>query len=263
MPDRIRTLIVDDEPLARDGIRHLLSSDDRFEIIGECQNGKEAVATIRADNPALVFLDIQMPSMSGMQVVSALTPPRPLIVFVTAYDEFAVQAFDVHALDYLLKPVDPDRFRKTLARIAGAIQEDRIGQISDRLEQLVGNLQKSGTSLDSSSPYLTRFIIKSAGLIYFVQADDIDWIEAADYYVRLHTGKKNHLLRDSLNRLETRLDPNTFIRIHRSTIVNLSRVKELKPHFQGEYIVTLTDGTDLKLSRTHRDKLQALLGQSI
>jgi two-component system, LytTR family, response regulator len=184
-------------------------------------------------------------------------------VFVTAYDEFAIQAFDVHALDYLLKPVDPERFRKTLSRVAGAIGQDRIGQLSERLEMLVGNLQRNAISLENPTPHLTRFIIKNAGLIYFVQSEDIDWIEAADYYVRLHTGKKNHLLRDSLNRLETRLDPNIFIRIHRSTIVNVNRIKELKPHFQGEYIVTLNDGTNLKLSRTHRDKLQALLGQSI
>jgi two-component system LytT family response regulator len=183
----------------------------------------------------------------------------PVVVFVTAYDQYAIKAFDTHALDYLLKPIDPERFASTLGRIKNYIENRDLAGISKRLVSMLGSAPTGAMSLDSQESYLKRFAIKTADKIYFVHIDEIDWIEAADYYVILHTGKKTHLIRETLTALESKLDPRVFMRIHRSTIVNISRIKELKQHYQGEYVVVLNDATNLRLSRSYRDSLTLLL----
>lgn len=261
MTDKIRTLIVDDEPLAREGLRMLVEPDAGFQIIGEAGNGEEAIEQIRREKPDLVFLDIQMPGLSGFDVLKALSDETlPMIVFVTAYDSYAIRAFEVHAVDYVLKPVDPARFQTTLERIKSDLQLRRGSAVSAKMIALLEALRREEVKIDTGG-YLTRFVIKEGDRIYFVNADDVDWIEAADYYVQLHTGKKTHLIRETLNRLETQLDPARFLRIHRSTIVNSTRIKELKRHFQSEFIVILQDGTNLKMSRSYRDNLSAFLGE--
>lgn len=261
MAEKIRTLIVDDEPLAREGIRMLLEPDSGFSIVAEAGNGAEAIEMIRLHHPDLVFLDIQMPGMNGFDVLKALDgEPMPLIVFVTAYDSYAIRAFEVHAVDYVLKPVDPSRFQTSLERIKSDLQLRRGGAITARMTALLEALRREEVKIDTRG-FLERFVIKEGDRIYFVNTDDVDWIEAADYYVQLHTGKKTHLIRETLNRLETQLDPAKFIRIHRSTIVNSTRIKELKRHFQSEFIVILQDGTNLKMSRSYRDNLSGFLGE--
>ena len=261
MSGKIRTLIVDDEPLAREGLRMVVEPDSDFTIIGEAANGHEAVELIIREHPDLVFLDIQKPEMSGFDVLKALPADKlPMIVFVTAYDSYAIRAFEVHAVDYVLKPLDPVRFQMTLDRIKSDLKLKRDSQIGDRLAALLDALRRDEIRIDSEN-YLSRFVLKEGDRIYFVNADEVDWIEAADYYAQLHTGKKTHLIRETLNRLETQLDPSKFIRIHRSTIVNTSRIKELKRHFQSEFIVILHDGTNLKMSRSYRDNLASFLGE--
>lgn len=259
---QIRTLIVDDEPLARDGIRLLLEADPEFVLIGECADGVQALDAIKNSHPDLVFLDIQMPLMSGFDVLKALPAESlPLVVFVTAYDSYAIRAFEVHALDYVLKPIDQNRFQVTLARIKADLKNRQTSLLTARMTALLEALRRDDITIDAQPGFLNRFVIKEPERIYFVTADEVDWIEAADYYVQLHTGKKVHLIRDTLNRLESQLDPAKFLRIHRSTIVNITRIKELKRHFQNEYVVVLHDGTTLKLSRGYRDNISALLGE--
>ncbi len=261
MADTIRTLIVDDEPLARDGLRMLLEPSPGFTVIGEAGAGAEAIELIRKEQPDLVLLDIQMPGMNGFDVLKALAgEPLPLIVFVTAYDSYAIRAFEVHAVDYVLKPVDPVRFQTTLDRIKSDLQLRRGSALTAKMAALLEALRREEVKIDTGG-FLSRFVIKEGDRIYFVNADDVDWIEAADYYVQLHTGKKTHLIRETLNRLETQLDPAKFLRIHRSTIVNSTRIKELKRHFQSEFIVILHDGTNLKMSRSYRDNLSGFLGE--
>ncbi|HEX8847799.1 MAG TPA: LytTR family DNA-binding domain-containing protein [Pyrinomonadaceae bacterium] len=250
----IRTLIVDDEPLARRGIRAQLASEDDFEIIGECGNGREAVATILELSPDLVFLDVQMPELDGFGVVERVGIERmPAVIFVTAYDKFALRAFEVHALDYLLKPFDAERFAKALARARAQIERRNISDLSRRLQTLIDDLK-------TDRKYAERLVVKSAGRIFFLGVEEIDWIEAADNYVRLHLGSDSHLLRETMSSLEGRLDPAQFLRIHRSTIINVRRIKELQPLFRGEYEITLKDGTRLASGRVYRDKLQELFG---
>jgi two-component system LytT family response regulator len=261
MAEKIRTLIVDDELLAREGLRMLIEPDSDFTIVGEAANGRDAVNLIRSDRPELVLLDIQMPEMSGFDVLKALADePLPLIVFVTAYDSYAIRAFEVHAVDYILKPLDPGRLQGTLDRIKADLKLRRDSKISERMSALLEAIRREEVKIDTEN-YLVRFVIKDGDRIYFVNVDEVDWIEAADYYVQLHTGKKTHLIRETLNRLETQLDPACFLRIHRSTIVNTTRIKELKRHFQSEFIVVLHDGTTLKMSRSYRDNLAGFLGE--
>jgi two-component system LytT family response regulator len=261
MDEPIRVLIVDDEPLARDGVRLLLEKDSDFRIIGECGDGRDAVAAIKKNQPDLVFLDVQMPELDGFGVLRALSPDQlPMVVFVTAFDKYALPAFDAHALDYLVKPIEPARFQKTLARIKQTVRDRRAGELTDRLVNLLQDITVPEQT--ATGPAGDRLAIKDGERIYFVRTHDIDWIEAADNYVNLHTGQTTHLMRATLSSLAERLDPKHFVRIHRSTIVNIERVAELRQHFQGEYIVILHDGTRLKLSRGYRDKLTALLGSN-
>jgi two-component system LytT family response regulator len=251
--EKIRALIVDDEPLAREGILIRLKQAPDVEVIGECGNGREAVTVIRREVPDLVFLDIQMPRLDGFGVVEAVgVRQMPHVIFVTAYDEHALRAFEVSALDYLLKPIDGGRFFEALERARSRIRGENLGAVSERLHKMMAALRVERN-------YLERLSIKSAGRITFLGVDEIDWIEAADNYVQVHAGRESHLLHATMNSLESRLDPNKFLRIHRSAIVNIGRIKELHPMFHGEYRVILIDGTRLTSGRSYRENLQKLL----
>lgn len=253
---RIRTVVADDEPLARERIVSLLQSEPDIDVVAECPDGAKTVTAIQQLTPDLVFLDVQMPGADGFEVVQAVRPDRmPIVVFVTAYDKYALRAFDVHALDYLLKPFDRDRFNKALQRARDQVEKQHTGDLGRRLLALVQELKPNPTRLD-------RLVVKSGGRVFFLRTDEIDWIEAAGNYVRLHLGNESHLFRETMNALETRLDPQRFFRIHRSRIVNIERIQELQPWFNGEYSVILRDGTKLTLSRGYREKLQERLGRS-
>jgi two-component system, LytTR family, response regulator len=254
----IRTLIVDDEPAAREGMRHLLAADPEIVLAGECSNGREAVAAIRDPSPDLAFLDVQMPELDGFGVLREVGVERaPAVVFVTAFDQYALRAFDVHAIDYLLKPFTDDRFRQSLDRAKQLVRQGRLGDLSRKLAALLDN--------DESAPaqrYLDRLVVKSGGKVTLLPVGEIEWIDAEGDYVRIHVGKTWHLLRETMKNLEDQLDAARFVRIHRSTIVNLEKVKELQPFFRGEYVVVLHNGTTLKLSRGYRDNLEARLGRT-
>ena len=259
MPEKIRTLIVDDEPLARRNLRVLLEKDPQIEILDECRNGREAVKAINALSPDLIFLDIQMPELDGFDVLARVGPEQiHAIIFVTAFDQYALKAFEVHALDYLLKPFDDERFAFALRRAKSQIEAREINRVSKRLLAL---LEERESLADSSAEknYLTRLMIKASGRVVLLKVGEIDFIEADGNYAKLHVGRKSHLLREKMHDLEGRLDPAKFVRIHRSIIVNLDRIKELHPHFNGDYIVVLEDGRQLRLSRTRRENLEARL----
>ena len=253
----IRTLIVDDEPVARFGVRRLLDGDAEIAIVGEAGNGAEAVRLIEQLRPDLVFLDVQMPELNGFEVLAALdTGAMPAVVFVTAYDAFALRAFEVQALDYLLKPFDDERFHGVLARARHHIRANR-GDLDRRIESLLRQYEKR------DEPRVTRVMVKSAGAVFFQPVDEIDWLEAADYFVKLHAAGKVHLVSESLAGLEQRLDPAAFMRVHRSAIVNLSRVRELRLDYQNRHVIVLTSGDRVPLSRLRRESLEiALAGRS-
>ncbi|MGH9766915.1 MAG: LytR/AlgR family response regulator transcription factor [Blastocatellia bacterium] len=253
--EKIRALIVDDEPLARERIADLLADDAEVEIIGECGDGLAAVAAIENHKPDLIFLDVQMPELDGFGVLEAIEE-APVIVFVTAYDQYALRAFEVHALDYLLKPFDRERFDKALQRAKHQIARERAGSVNRELVALLADLKSRPKPLE-------RLVIKTGGRVFFLRVDEIDWIEAAANYVKLHVGKESHLLRETINGLAAKLDPDKFLRIHRSIIINLERVKELQPWFHGDYVVILQDGTQLTSSRNYREQLRKLLGKSV
>ena len=249
----IRTLVVDDEPLARERLTSLLSGEPDMEVIGQCRDGEEAVTAIMDHSPDLVFLDVQMPQMNGFDVIEAVGSERmPLVIFVTAYDQHALRAFQVRALDYLLKPFDRERFADALQRARKEMERDQSGDLGRRLLALVKDLRKD-------QPRAERLVVKSGGRLFFLRADEIDWVEAAGNYVRLHVGGTTHLLRETMNALERRLDPEKFFRIHRCRIVNMERIQELQPWLNGEYSVLLRTGTRLTLSRGYREKLQTRL----
>ena len=259
MTAKIRTLIVDDEPLARRNLRVLLEKDAQIEILGECGNGREAVKAIKSLSPDLVFLDIQMPELDGFDVLErAGTEHIQAIIFVTAFDQYALKAFDVHALDYLLKPFDDERFANALKRAKVQIEARGIDRLSERLLALLEE-RESERRQSKEKDYLTRLMIKVANRVVLLKVDDIDFIEADGNYAKLHIGRKSHLLREKMNDLEGQLDPDRFVRIHRSTIVNLDRIREMHPHFNGDYIVVLEDGRQLRLSRTRREHLETKL----
>ena len=252
----IRALIADDEPLARERLRTLLATETWIEVVAEAADGMEAIAAIQKLRPDLVFLDVQMPGATGFEVIEAIGSDKmPFVVFVTAYDQYALRAYDVHAIDYLLKPFDKDRFYSGLAKVRQQIERRSEGELERRLIELVQDLRPANR--------MERFVIKSGGRVFFVRAEDIDWIEAAGNYVKLHVGTEAHLFRETMNALEARLNTDTFYRIHRSHIVNIERVRELQPWFNGEYVVFLKDGTRLTLSRGYREKLQERLGRSL
>lgn len=254
----ITTIVVDDEPLAREKLRGFLESESDIEVIAECRDGAEALLAIEQEKPDLVFLDVQMPEMDGFEVLDHLDRAHvPTVVFVTAYDQYAIKAFEVHAVDYLLKPFDRERFREALNRARIEIERRQVSGMKQRLEALLEDIESR------RSKYPERLVVKSSGRVVFLKVAEIDWVDAAGNYVKLHTGDETLLLRETMGRLEERLDPRQFLRIHRSTIVNIERIRELQQQFHGDYVVILKSGQRLTLSRSYRDKIQELLDRSL
>ena len=267
-PARIRAIIVDDEPTARRGVRLLLERDRAVDIVGEASTGAEAAALIRREKPDLAFLDVQMPGSDGFEALSEVgAAAAPAVVFVTAYDEHALRAFEVNAVDYLLKPYDDARFGAALQRAKEEVRRRQTDSVNTRLTQLLDYLQQNaGTAAAAQAREEKagdRILLKSSGEIFFLKAEEIDWIEAEGDYMKFHVNGRAHLMRETMARLEARLDPKHFIRIHRSTIVNIDRLRKLSPSFAGEYAVILHDGTKLKLSRGYHERIAALLKQAI
>jgi two-component system LytT family response regulator len=244
----IRALIVDDEPLARKRIRLLAQDEPDLECVGECSSGADAIAAIGHNPPELVFLDVQMPEMDGFEVLEEI--PRdclPTIVFTTAYDKHAVRAFEIHALDYLLKPIEPNRFKAAVARVREHLRTRQTSSAARGLLELLAS-RKDSTAAPTTQ-YLTRLPIKTGDKVVVIKTADVDTIESAGNYVCVNAGKESYILRETLNALETQLDPETFLRVSRSAIINLDRVKELQPMFKGEHIIVLQNGKRLAMTR--------------
>lgn len=249
----IRTMIADDEPIARRGVRLLLEREPGVEVVGEATGGIEAAEMIRRLRPDLVFLDVQMIGCDGFETLLRVGDDlAPAVIFVTAYDEYALRAFEFNAVDYLLKPYDDARFAAALNRARDLIARKRGSEVDDRLNRLIEHLEGEGRD---------RILLKSSGEIIFLKTGEIDWIEAEGDYVKFHVTGRTHLMRGTMASLEARLDPSRFIRIHRSTIVNVDRLRKLSPSFEGEYAVVLHDGTKLRLSRGYQDRIKAVLGR--
>lgn len=293
---RVRVLIVDDESLARQRVRRLVQTEADVEVVGEAESGHDAVALIRELQPDLVCLDVQMPGLDGFGVLRELDGGHvPMVLFITAYDEHAQRAFDVHAVDYVLKPVDEDRFKaafdKARKQRANAVAAERLGELLETVRRLadggaamaeargdvgaagnghtngagtngagVSMAGANGTAAGANGRYASRILVKQDGRMFFVKTTEIDWIEADRNYVRLHVGKTSHTIRERISHLEETLDPRLFARIHRSTIVNLNRVREMQQWFSGDYVVILEDGTRLRLSRHYRDRVEKQVG---
>lgn len=252
---KYEALIVDDEPLARRSIRKHLKAFPEFAVAGECGDGESAVAAIRKQKPDLVFLDIQLPEFDGFDVIRAVGKhAMPVTIFVTAYDRYALQAFEAHALDYLLKPFSEERFRDGLLRARRTLQMGKQQAPNHQLSQLLDEINKK-------KDYLERISVPAKGRFLFFNVRDLDWIEAEGNYLRLHGNGGSHLIRGNMNEMEAKLDPGKFMRIHRSTIVNLQRIREVQPWFHGHHRVVMTNGQELKLSRYQKDKLRQLLGK--
>ena len=251
----IRAAIVDDEPLARQRIRDLLMQAQDVDVVAECANGEDAIEFLEASPPDLLFLDIQMPEIDGFDVLQAIGVNRvPALIFVTAYDQFALRAFEAHALDYLLKPFDDERFEAALQRARERIRQQRGGDLDRRLQALLENV-------GGDQGYLRRLVVPSGHRNLFVRTEQIDWIEAERNYVRLHVGARAYLLRENLSHIASALDPATFCRIHRSTIVNIDRIHAVESLFHGEYLVVLHDGTKLTSGRSYRRSLLGIMGK--
>jgi len=269
----IRIGIVDDERLARERIRQLLEVSEDVEIAFMCHDGAEAVKAIVDDRPDLVFLDVQMPSINGFevgrQVLDTLgDSAMPIVVFVTAYDQYALRAFEANALDYLVKPFEDERFHATLARARARVSQQRLATAAAQLRHVLeGNVaatsNEQSATPESTTGRLERIALRSNDRVRIVRAEDVDWIEAESVYARLHIGKESWLIRMPMHQLEARLDPQRFARIHRSTIVNLDRVKELREQERGDFVIILANGEQLKLSRSRKHHLERLLGQSL
>lgn len=271
----IRTAIVDDEPDAREGIRDLLKKDADIAVVGEARTGREAVALIGAAHPELVFLDVHMPELDGFGALAAVQArAMPLVIFVTAYEDYALRAFEVNALDYLLKPFSDERFAEALHRAKEQVRQRRIGEIGPQLVELLSaepvsrSPDERPTATTTADPpaddhYLDRVMVRTAKGSIFLRTDDIDWIEADDYYARLHVSGRSYLIRQTMGHLEKRLDPRRFVRVHRSAIVNIDRVQTLQPYFRGTHVLTLRDGTQVTMSRSRRANLEKVVGWRI
>jgi two-component system LytT family response regulator len=249
----LRILIIDDEPLARQRVRLLLGEETDVEIAGECGDGVEAVAQINAQKPDLVFLDVQMPEMDGFEVLRNLSPERlPAVIFTTAFDEHALHAFEVHALDYLLKPFKPERFKQAVQRARDVIAGQQTGATARRLLELLAEQRPAAPA------HLTRLAVKNSGKVIFVNVDEIDAIEAAGKYAVVHAGKENHVLRETITALEASLPPERFLRLNRAVIVNIARIQELQPMFKGENVVVLKNGQRYPTTRPLREIQQKI-----
>jgi two-component system, LytTR family, response regulator len=269
----IRAIIVDDEPLARRGVRARLARAGGYTVVAECASGREAVAAIRGQSPDVVFLDVQMPGIDGFGVIREVGADRmPVVIFVTAYDAHALRAFEAHALDYLLKPIDDDRFAAAVERTRRRVTERDESAVARRLVALMHEVgatvdathgSRPGRAEPSAPPGPGRIVVRDRDRVLLIDIGDIDWVGADGDYVRIHTAGKSHLLRDTMAAMEERLDPATFVRIHRSAIVNVDRIRELRPYSSREYSVILRDGTRLRLSRRYRDRLRTHLGGAL
>ncbi len=265
---KISVLIIDDESHGRDVVRMMLKGHQDIDVLQECSNGIEAREAIKDRSPDLIFLDIKMPGLDGIEMLRQLKlEERPYVVFVTAYNEYALQAFEEHALDYLLKPFDQERFDQMLDRARGQVAQSEEAAFGRRLKRFLDGNNVSAPSTSSSGqsaprPCVDRLVVKESGRVFFLNPTEVDWLEAAGNYVSLHVGSKTHMIYETMGSMEQRLDPNKFVRIHRSTIVNVDCIKEMQSHFNGEYIVILNTGDKLKLSRSYRDKAKAALGIS-
>ena len=252
---KIRTLIVDDMLLARNRVRRHLEQDPDIEIVGESSGGRAAIDDILALTPDLVFLDVQMPEVDGFAVLEAVGVDRvPVVIFVTAYDQFALKAFEMHALDYLLKPFDRDRLERAVARAKRQVRQRGAAASSGKLQALLAEL-------GPGAPHPRRLAVKADGRTVFLPVDDIDYMEAAGNYVRIQAGSESHLVRDRISEMEQRLDTAGFVRIHRSTLVRIDRIREMHPMFNGDQTVVLTSGKKLTMSRTYRESVMAALSR--
>ena len=250
MSKPIRTIIVDDEPLACERISILLDDDEEVEVIKTCTDGNEAIKCINNESPGLVFLDVQMPEVNGFDVLNKINRNNfPVIVFVTAYDEYAVKAFEVNAVDYLLKPFKTDRFRETLKRAKKVISDSNKKELSKNVKNLIDSLNNEGE-------YLQRLMVKSSDRYFFIKTEDIEWIESDGNYLRIYSGDKNYLIRGTLINMEKSLDPKVFFRVHRSVIINVNEVKELKKWFNGDYKIIMKNGKELSMSRNYKSLMQ-------
>jgi two-component system, LytTR family, response regulator len=247
---KIRTLIVDDEPLAREWVRNGLQNEPDVEVIGECGDGFEAVKTIAAEKPDLVLLDVQMPGLDGFGVLASVDPEKlPAVVFVTAFDRYALKAFEAHAVDYLMKPFSGERLHQAVERARAAIDRSASKDLKTQLRALLDDIERE-------RQYPEWLLIKKEDRSVFLRVEDIDWIESARNNVRLHVGKDVYVYHETTSGIEARLDPKHFFRIHRSTIVHIERIRDMHPWFNGDYAVTLKDGTRLTLSSTYRERLK-------
>ena len=259
MPEPIRALIVDDEPLARKGVHQLVEDLEDITVVGEAADGPQAVRRIREHEPDLVFLDVQMPEMTGLEVVREIGADQmPVTIFVTAYDEYAIDAFEAQALDYLLKPIDEERFSEAVDRARTQLRQAEASALSDQLHGLLRQYAEKEDP-DDAPPPLERFTVRSRNRIYFVDAADVQWIESEGDYVALHDGEETHLVRKTMKELENRLDPDHFLRVHRSYIVNTEYIEELRPLDHGTYRLIMAVGTPLKTSRGYSDNVEALI----
>ncbi|MCE7993049.1 MAG: response regulator transcription factor [Roseivirga sp.] len=248
-------IVVDDEEYARDIVKSLLAQDASIDLLAECSNGAEAIEQIKALKPDMVFLDIQMPEVNGFEVIEATRNTyNPHYIFTTAYDAFALRAFEVNALDYLLKPFDDDRFFDALQKAKNKAEDPISEAMKKSLLALIDSSKKTAQA------YIKRISVRTGGRIHFINVEDIDWIEADNQYVKIHTGPKSQVHRQSLSELESLLDPALFIRIHRSTIVNIDRIASLEPHFRGDFVISLKDSTRLKLAKSRKEALRELMG---
>lgn len=248
---KVRCLVVDDEPLGRDRVTTLLRALPNAEIVGECENGTDAVRAILELSPDLLFLDVQMPGMDGFEVLASIpAAAMPAVIFVTAYDAYAIRAFEVHAQDYLLKPFERERFYEAFHHAAELVADKRDAR--RRLAALLDEMERQ-------RPRRARIPIRAGGKVTFLPVDDIDWVEAADNYVKIHTGRETHLIRQTLSKMEQSLPATDFVRIHRSAIVNTARIREIQSWFNGEYVLLLQDGTRVYSSRQYRERVRELM----
>jgi two-component system LytT family response regulator len=254
---KIRTVVVEDEPVARRRIKRLLAKDTDVEIVAECASGRQAVIKLLEEKPDLVFLDVQMPEMDGFEVLKAISAAQmPEIIFTTAYDNYAIKAFNAHALDYLLKPFESERFERALQRAKNQIRQKQNGGLNNQINSLLNAIQPK-------TKYLERLFIKSAEEILLVKVSEIDWIEPAGNYLKLFIGKDVHFLRETMSGIQAKLDPKTFLRVARSLIVNIERIKKLHPLFRGEYVIVLESGKQLTTSRSYHGRIQKLFKDSL
>ena len=256
--DAVRIVIADDERLAREKLRLLLNSEPAVDIVAECRDGNETISAIRNCKPDLLLLDIQMPDLDGFQVLAEVPPAEmPVVIFTSAYDQYAIRAFEAHALDYLLKPFDRERLHHALERAREELRKTQEREVTHRILDLLSRVKA-----ETQSPPDGRLVIRTKGRVVFLDLNEIDWVEASANYVRLNVGKESYLLRETITRTAERLDPNHFIRIHRSTIVNVRKIKELIPVNSGEYVVVLRSGKELSCSRGYRAGLQKMIEEN-